>query len=497
MSLGQRGVSEKKSLEDEEKPEFPTKSLSSDTWDLEDVDIDPVVEKRLLRNIDWAILPLFMILYTINSIDRTAVGNAKIAGLESDLGLKGFDFNKALSLFYVVFIVVEIPSDLALKRFGSIWLAFLIIAFGIIAICTAFIENYAGLILTRIFLGLAEGGLLPGLVYVMSRYYRRRELVMRIGIFYGVSPSLARAFGGLLSSGLLAVCPIGTVVSWRKIFLVEGIMAIGIGTICLFALPADPEKTKMLTEEERVVALKRIAADSVTRTYKKEPTTAALVWRAFNVTSILTTLAFILTNISFQGLSLYLPTVIATLGHFTTVESQLRTVPPYIVAIVWSLTNSYISFRIKRRGVCILVSFLLNIVGYSIFVGSGNQHARYGACFLAISGGAPAGPMMLTWGTDNASPETVRAVTTALIIGVGQLVVWTYLPQDAPNYIRGNSLNLGAITLAWILLASLVKYIYWENAKRTHGERDYRLAGKTREEIEQLRARHPWYRYQS
>ncbi|KAF8575941.1 MFS general substrate transporter [Ramaria rubella] len=463
-------------------------------------DIDPTAERKLVRKLDLAILPLFMLLYTTNFLDKTAVGNAKIAGLEHDLGLQGFDYNIALSLFYITFIAVQIPSNLALRRFGSIWLACLVIAFGVISFSSAFMQTFAGLIATRIFLGFAEGGLLPGLIYVCSRYYRREELVLRVGIFYGLSPPLAGAFGGLLASGLLAIHPIGSIDSWRKIFFVEGLITMGIGIICLFIIPADPEYSRLLTNEERVLALRRIAADRVVKGSQREKITMALILRALNVNSSINTLCYTLLNISFQGLSLFLPTVVATLGHFSTVESQLRTVPPYLVAAVWVVANSYLSFRIKRRGLCIFISVLFSVIGHSVFVATENPHARYGACFLVLVGGAPAGPMMVTWATDNASPETVRAVTAALIPGVGTIgaiiAVWTYLPEDAPNYHRGNSLNVGACCVVVILILAGMWYINTENGKRARGGRDYRLEGKSQREIEELGALHPEYRYQ-
>ncbi|KAF8575940.1 MFS general substrate transporter [Ramaria rubella] len=486
------------SLELDEKVEYATTSGSCVTH-IQD-DIDPVAERKLVRKLDFAMLPLFGLLYCTNFIDKTAVGNAKIAGLSTDLGLKGFDYNIALTLFYVAFIAVEVPSNLALKQFGSIWLAVLVIAFGVISISTAFIHNFTGFIVSRVFLGLAEGGLLPGLVYVLSRYYRRKEFVLRVGLFFGISPPLAGAFGGLLASGLLATKDIGSVTSWRKIFLVEGIITTGIGLICLFLIPNDPEHSRLLTNEERTLALKRIAADRVVKGSQREKTSLKLVLRAFNLNTFINTLSFLLINISFQGLSLFMPTVIATLGHFTTVESQLRTVPPYIFAVLWVIANSYLSYRIKRRGVCIFISVLLSVTGHAMFLATGDSKVRYAACFLAIAGGSPSGPMMLTWATDNAAPETVRAVTTALIPGIGTIgaviAVWTYLPNDAPDFHRGNTLNVVACSVVCVLALVGVWYINMENAKRARGERDYRLTGKSQKEIEELGALHPEYRYQ-
>lgn len=475
----------------------------NDFTEMKDVEyvIDPKAEKRLLRKLDWILLPMFTLIYCMNFIDRTAIGNAKIAGIEKDLNMHGFDFNIALTVFYIFYIAAEVPSNLALKHFGSAWLAGLVTAFGVVSIGTAFVKSYAGLIATRVFLGIAEGGTLSGLTYILSRYYRRSELVLRLGIFFGLSTDLAGAFGGLLASGLLSVKDIGTVASWRKIFLVEGMISSGFGLLCFIILPTDPQYTRMLKPEERILALARIDADQTTRAGGiREKTTWKLVWRAFNFNTTVCSICYLMINISFQGLSLFMPTVIATLGRYTTVQSQLRTVPPYVLGAVWILFNAYYCYRKNQRAIPILFSTLLIVLGYAMAVGTKNSHARYAACFLAIAGGSTVGPVLLTWGTNNAAPDTIRAVATALIPGIGALgsiiAVWTYLPSDAPDYHKGNTLNLATNSATVVLVVIGALYIRWENAKRERGERDYRLEGKSLEEIEQLGYLHPKFRYQ-
>ncbi|KAL4266488.1 MFS transporter superfamily protein [Pleurotus pulmonarius] len=476
-------------------------------------EIDPVAEQLLRRKLDWILLPLFTIVYCTNFVDRTAIGNARIAGLEKDLGMKGFDYNISLTIFYIFYIAAEIPSNLALKRFGSMWLAAMITSFGIVSIGTAFVKSYTGLIITRVFLGIAEGGTLPGLTYIMSRYYRRSELVLRVGIFFGISPPLAGAFGGLLASGLLSVGDFGAVTSWRKVFFIEGIITTGFGLLCFLIIPTDPQHTRIFTPAERALALARIDADQAVRTNgRKESTTLRLVWRSFNVNTMICTIAYVMINISFQGLSLFMPTVVATcksvtsvsdtilINILTVVESQLRTVPPYLVGAVWAVVVTYVSFRVRKRGIPIICSCLLVVLGYALAVGTKNSHARYAACFLSIAGASPTGPLLITWGTDNAAPDTIRAVTTAIIPGIGALgsiiAVWTYLPQDAPNYHNGNSLNLATSIVVCLLALIGIFYIRWENSKRARGERDYRLEGKTQEQLENLGYLHPRFRYQ-
>ncbi|ESK89335.1 mfs transporter [Moniliophthora roreri MCA 2997] len=463
--------------------------------------IDPVAERRLLQKLDWRLIPLFTLIYCTNFVDRTTKGNAKIAGIEKDLQMTGFDYNVALTVFYIFYIVAEVPSNLALKHFGSVWLAAMVVMFGAVAIGTAFVTSYGGLVVSRVFLGIAEGGTLSGLVYVLSGYYRRSELVLRVGVFFGVAPTLAGAFGGLLASGLLSVGNINSVTSWRKIFLIEGIITCGIGLACFFILPNDPQRTRMFNEEERALALARIDADQAVETQGvKEKTSLKLVLRSFSFTTTACAILYLLINISFQGLSLFMPTVVATLGNYTVVESQLRTVPPYLVGAVWAIFCSYCSFRVKRRAPFILLSTLLMVTGYAIAVGTKNSKARYAACFLSITGGSNAGPMVLAWGTGNAAPDTVKAVATALIPGIGTIgaviAVWTYLPTDAPNYHNGNTLNLSTSSFTCVLVLLVVLYIRLENAKRNRGERNYRLEGKSRKEIEELGYLHPGFRYQ-
>ncbi|KXN84257.1 hypothetical protein AN958_12830 [Leucoagaricus sp. SymC.cos] len=473
-------------------------------------DIDPVAEKKLLRKLDSILLPMFCIsLQTatdcVNFVDRTAIGNARIAGtyycLEKDLGMEGFDLNIALTVFYACFTIVEVPSNLALKRVGTVWVAYLVIAFGAVALGAAFMKTYAQLLITRVFLGLAEGGTLAGLVYCLARFYRRKELVIRMGLFFGLAPSLAGSFGGLLASGLLALDDFGPIKQWRKIFFIEGIITMGIGIALLFIMPEDPKTTKMLSESERALAIARLNADATVKADGyKEKANLKLILRSFNIWTTVCAIGYLFVNISFQGLSLFLPTVINSLGKFTVVHAQLRTVPCYIVGAVYAIFNCFMSWYLNSRGLAIIACMIFQTLGYAIAIATTNPHARYAACFLSVMGGTSAGPLLLTWGVDNAAPDTVRAVATAAIPGIGALgailAVWTYLPTDAPNYHIGNSINLAAAIFVIAMTVVGMIYLHSENKKRDRGERGYRLNGKTEEEIRDLGYRHPNFRYQ-
>ena len=155
-------------------------------------------------------------------IDRSNIGNARIAGLETDLGMEGYDYNKVLSIFYISFVLAEIPGNALCKYIGPGWFLPLAgLGFGAASIATAFVHNFSSLTGVRFLLGIFEGPMLPANVYYLSKWYRRDELTFRIAFFIIAAP-LGGAFGGLLASAILRLDEIAGLHRWRMLFLVEG-----------------------------------------------------------------------------------------------------------------------------------------------------------------------------------------------------------------------------------------------------------------------------------
>lgn len=167
----------------------------------------------------------------LSSYPRT--GNARIAGFEEDLGLTGNDYNVVLSVFYISYILFEIPSNLACKWIGPGWfLPSVSLYFGVASLGTAFVTDLAQACGVRFVLGIFEAGMLPGISYYLSRWYRRDELAFRLSLFIVMAP-LAGAFGGLLASGILTLDHFGSLTRWRMIFGIEGIITIGLSLIAV------------------------------------------------------------------------------------------------------------------------------------------------------------------------------------------------------------------------------------------------------------------------
>jgi MFS family permease len=219
---------------------------------------DPKAESRLRLKIDLCIVPTVAILYLFCFIDRANIGNARLAGLEQDLGLTGYDYNAVLSIFYISYILFEIPSNIACKWIGPGWFIPIIsLCFGIASIGTAFVQNKAGICGVRFVLGIFEAGMLPGIAYYMSRWYRRSELAFRLSLYIVMAP-LAGAFGGLLASAILTLDSFGSLTRWRMIFAIEGIVTSCLAIISFFTLTDRPETARWLTPAEKELAIARV-----------------------------------------------------------------------------------------------------------------------------------------------------------------------------------------------------------------------------------------------
>ncbi|KXJ87073.1 major facilitator superfamily transporter [Microdochium bolleyi] len=463
--------------------------------------IDPAAESRLVRKLDLRVLPMVFLMYFFTFLDRTNLGNAKGAGIEAELGLGAYGFNIGACLYYIVYFFADIPAALSVKKFGFVMLPLSCILFGIVTLGTAFIHDAAGFYVVRVLLGLTESFQFPGLSYVISRYYRRSEVTTRVSFFMLAAAGLAGGFGGLLASALLALGRIGSVTGWRNIFLVEGIITIGVGIISLYLFPADPSKTRIFNEEERALAMARMFHDQPAIREHKERITWGLVKRGFfNVNVMVGAWIYICDQITVQGLSIFTVAILRlNYPERSTIEIQLLSVPPPIFGAVFGMCVAYVTMKTQRHGVAIACCAAINVVGYSIWVASTNAQARYAAIFLNTAGGFSWGVLVLSWTLANAAPDTVRNVANGAVSGLANIgsiaATWSYVSTDARSgYKIGNSLNLATGGSVMVAALGLMVYQQRENRRRAAGGRDYRLQ-RSAEEVSQLGHLHPEYRY--
>lgn len=146
--------------------------------------VDPIAEKKLLWKVDLHVVPPLLILFLLAFLDRVNIGNAKIQGMTTELHMEGQDYNIALFIFFIPYILLEVPSNIIIKKVASsTWLCTIMFLWGVCTIGQGLVRNFAGLLAMRL-LGIFEAGLVPGSVYLISMWYKRFELQWRLSVFF-------------------------------------------------------------------------------------------------------------------------------------------------------------------------------------------------------------------------------------------------------------------------------------------------------------------------
>jgi len=465
------------------------------------VRFDRAAERRLRLKIDLMVVPTVALLYLFCFIDRANIGNAKIAGMDVDLGMEGYDYNGVVAIFYISYIIFEIPVNLLCKFMGPGWfIPLTTVIFGAVSVATGYVETIPQISGVRFLLGIFEAGMLPGIAYYLSRWYRRAELAFRLSLYMVMAP-LAGAFGGLLASAILRLDHFGSISGWRMIFAIEGIITIGLGLLGFITLTDRPETARWLTAEEKKLAIARVKSERVGATDVLDKIDKRKLWLGITCPITLSiSFCFLLNNITVQGLAFFLPTIVATIYPDAALETkQLYTVPPYVVGAFFVIVFPTISWRIDRRQIIIILAAPLTMIGYCMFLGTENATVRYAATFLIASSAFVLGPMSNAQVSANVVSDTARSAgigTNVMFGNIGGLIAgWSFLPWDAPNYHIGNGLNLATASTMLIVSTLTLLWMKRDNKKREAKDVDAELSGLTAQEIEDMDWKHPAFRW--
>ncbi|KAG0694533.1 major facilitator superfamily domain-containing protein [Suillus ampliporus] len=476
-------------------------------------------DRRILRKVDRRLLPIFTLLYLLSFLDRSNIGNAKIDGMTTDLGISAASYNTALAIYFVGYVIFEVPANIILKKCNpQVWLPSLTLAWGIASIGQGLVKNQAGLFGIRFLLGATEAGLFPGVIYVFSVYYLRRERSWRVAIFFG-GAALAGAFGGIFAYCIGLMNGVGGRRGWQWIFILEGILTVAISLIAYFIVPTWSHEAKFLSEAEKTRLLDRLRADSDAGTDQafkwssvRDAFSDHLVWAY----------AFLFHGFSFvlYSLSLFLPTIIAGLG-FQTWQAQLMTVPPNVLASFSIWITVWFSSKLNVRAPFIIGAAIVSIIGEVIrrthfkflmnlkdISFSSLAHAvsffdhvvvkrrlthitaglQYFGVLLAAAGVYTGNSLLLSWPGENVSGQAKRAVAVALQISVGDIGAIAgcliYRPTLSSHLYRTpNLIAIGYLLFAIAMTTYLWVVMSWENRRR-----DRLLSkGEAKEETEEDR----------
>lgn len=438
---------------------------SVDTGDLPLFDEEKT--KALLRKLDRNLVPFLALLYLLSFLDRTNIGNARLAHLETDLGMKNLDYNIALAVFFPWYVAAEVPSNMMMKKTRpSLWLATIMVAWGVCMTLMGLVHNFAGLLVARMALGLAEGGLFPGVTFYITMWYRRHECGYRMALFFSAA-TLAGAFGGLLARGISEMNGIGGRPGWAWIFILEGLATLIVAFAAYWVINDYPETAKFLTQEEKDEVHRRLKSD---RTNLADEFNVKYFFHAIKDWKIyvhmLITIGIYTPLYSF---SLFLPTIVKAMGH-TNNKAQLMSVPPYVAACIATIVGGVLADRNKQRGIYMIFFCACAMVGYTLLISTHNPSVQYLGTFFAAMGIYPLVPMGVAWNGNNIGGSTKRGVGIAMHVGFGNLggaiAAFTYRSKDTPRYFSGHGTLLATTTMSMCLCIFMTIWLRRENARR-------------------------------
>ncbi|KAL2280623.1 hypothetical protein FJTKL_12342 [Diaporthe vaccinii] len=359
------------------------------------IETDPVEAKRTLRKIDWRIIPLLQFLYMLTFLDRFNIGNARLWNLEKDLNLTGYEYNIIVLVFYIPYIILELPANYVFNRVEPRkFISVIIFGWGLTMTFAGFCHNFAGLLVSRIFVGIFESGMFPRLHVpdlrlvqaaraahphglLLCRQRHRRHHLGPAGCRPGLARRRARHLGGGGGS-----------------FFTEGTGTCLAALLAWVHVPPFPEDSTFLTEPEKQWAIRRLQADNRGISHEKMTTRGVLNslkdWK-FLSSGVL----YLAVCTTAYSISVFQPTILRTFG-WGDLKSNLLSAPPRVASGIVSVALGIWSDRIQKRGIFCVFGFSLSIIGLFLVMFL-TAAMRYIGIYFAAIGIYIVQPLSISW----------------------------------------------------------------------------------------------------
>ncbi|RRO13836.1 MFS transporter [Saccharopolyspora rhizosphaerae] len=347
------------------------------------------MQNRVLSKVAIRLMPFLCLLYFVNYLDRVNIGFAGPNGMNDELGMTATVFGFASGVFFLGYLVLEVPSNLALHRFGARkWLARIMITWGIVATVMAFVPNATALVVLRFLLGVAEAGFFPGIILYLTYWFPAVQRAKAVAMFMAAVP-VSSAIGATVSSALITSGDgVFGLSGWRFMFLVEGVPAMLLAVVTWFYLTDRPEKATWLAAEEREWLAGELEAERA----ETEATHAWPLRKALTHPRILA-LAFVYFGIAYglYALGFFLPTIIkgfeAQYGtELSTMETGLVTAVPYVIGAVAMIFWAAHGDRTRERVWHVALPMLLGGASIPVALYLGNPIAAMVAVTVCAVG---------------------------------------------------------------------------------------------------------------
>ncbi|KAK9323837.1 major facilitator superfamily domain-containing protein [Lipomyces orientalis] len=452
-----------KGVTDEDREYYTLFSSKDEEW-------KAYMTKKLLVKVDARLLPMLVIMYTLNFLDRSNLAQARVGTLEEDLGMTGTDFNLATSILFVGYLLMQLPSNLLLTRVRpSLYLGAATAIWGVVSCSQSAVQSMGGLIACRFMLGIVEAPFFPGAIMMMSSWYTRRELAYRIAWFYSGN-AMANMFGGLIGAAVLGnLNGAHGIAGWRWLFIIEGAATVGMAMLAMVVLPNFPAASKWLSEEERAFAQWRLVMDAKEADDLGAVTLKHGLKLALKDYRVYIFLLFQHLSLLSQTFQYFFPSIVGTLG-FGKIETLLLTAPVWFATFLVSLFVTYSSGRTGDRSKHIIGLMIVSFIGNVVATATVNTGARFFAMFLMPMGAVSAYQLILAWIASTFPRPTVKrsaVIAICNMFGNTASIYGSYMyPKSAsPRYLIGGSANAG-ICLAVVLMAIAIRLLLQRQNKK-------------------------------
>ncbi|TDZ15397.1 Thiamine pathway transporter THI73 [Colletotrichum orbiculare MAFF 240422] len=425
-------------------------------------------ERRLKRKVDWRIVPLMFACYILQYLDKTLINYANVMGLQQHTSITGDQYSQLAMIFYVSYLAFEFPHAWGMQRFPTArYIGLMVCLWGAVLAATSACHNWAGLVVTRVLLGVFESAVAPSLIVITTMWYKRQEQPPRMGIWY-LGTGGGTIVGSLISFGFQHYETSGFT-SWQIMFLVCGLVTIAVGVTVVFVLPDNPMSAKFLSPEERVWAIERLR-ENQTGVENKHFKWPQFVECFTDPQTYLLALITIASNVPNGAVSSFQATIIKGFGY-TSKETALLSIPSGAASIVSILAATNIAGRLNQRAINVVCLLIPGIVGAALmaFLPEDNKAGKLIGNYMTNCIGATL-PLLYSLVGANYAGHTKKVTMNATLLicfCIGNIIgPLTFTAESAPDYLPAKTAIIVTCGLAMVFTLMLRYYYSWENKRR-------------------------------
>jgi MFS family permease len=435
--------------------------------------------EKIRLKVDLRLCTIAGILCSLNLLDSGVISSASVTSMLSDLELNvGNRYSVSIFIFTIASIAFQLPSTVAVRTFGPrIWFAFITFCFGIITMCTAFVQTWRQMIAMRILLGIAMSGIYPGLTVLISAWYTRKEQQLRFA-FMQSGEVIVLATGGIVNFGLNQLNGKGGLKGWQWMFIVQGSITAFIGILTYFWMVDFPEDSHrsfhFLSKSESQIVSARIQKD------RGDVVSESFAWskvfvHAKDIKIYGFCVLYFLQNLVSTSLSYFLPIILQGGMGFSTNASILLSAPPYYYAVIPAILSSLVGDKFQLRGPIIVFNCITLIIGFCMLGFTDQVTVRYIGTYLATGAYVANWAAMVTYQANNIVGQWKRVFSAAAVTafnGAGGIAgSFIVRQQESPRYMTAIWISIASHLMIVAVIGMFSGYFYVANQRQRRGKR--------------------------